>query len=139
MNQLNCVQTASPQHTPPLSAHTDVLDLLTSTIEPPEPNILKSEVSAEQKYGTVQGDQAQSLTHTLLESSEASKQSNNESEKNIADLILTESTQKEKDDDCKLLIHSNIAQPANLSLAVKPLGDLTVTLDCIKPGRPTFF
>lgn len=132
MNQLNRTQTASPQHVPALSAGFDVLDLLTSTTEQSESNLVTPEISAGQRPEVVQPEQAQALPHSVLET----KQSNNESEKDTADLTLTELTQK-GGGECKILVQSKTAQLVNSSAVVKPLGDLTVSLDSIKPG--TFY
>lgn len=150
MNQLNRAQpsqNASPQHIPVLPAGSDNLDPITSNTEPPLQNALigseldllnvSSEVTVAQKLGAVQSDQAKAISQSLLlESSLAAQQSNNVSEKsivNVAELISTESTLK-ADNEPKIAVKSKSAQPVNSDVLIKPLGDLSVPLESIKPG-----
>lgn len=131
MNQLNCAQTASPHHVSVLPEGCDIVDLLTSATGLSETNLMTSEISAGQRAGVevMQPEQAQSLSHSLLETVTP----DNESKKSITDPVLTELIQK-GENEYKTFVESKTAQPINSSAVVKPLGDLTVFLDSIKPG-----
>lgn len=129
MNQLNPAQITSPQHVPTFPAKRDILDLLTLTTESSERNLMRSEISTGQKPEVVQLEQAQSLSHSQMET----KKSDIEKEKDIADLIITELTQTGGNEN-KTLEQSKTVHPVNSSTVVKPLGDISVSIDSIKPG-----